>query len=635
MLHLDRFLIVKGEGVHDLWDFINAALGSNSPTETTMALHDSHHDIHHSEITGVEGDAAHEAYRKGLVDEETARIYHEGPSNPRYMDAFRRCVLAGAPLINSLVERQNVINASRGIHGMNAPFSNIMGKDYQVDAQWGHKPHALSVSDVKQSSGGRFIDPWDPQTRQLVTNIKSKKNLQGEGWLRPYSEALEERRGQSGPQHRKKTNDTIHPGLVHRNTIRIPDGNALVELWNTVKEAQTVAQQMGQDPTQAAHQALMQNKTFKKVTGGIHHRSFEETYGQYADHAAMFTPENRAVESSQQVDSVGDPTPDQQLMNTPLGQDLSGWAHPELHGQGWFDNLHIGGKNGHSQAGGGRTTGEKALQDLYGFSPEVASGVWDQAHAGKRKEGTFRQRWNHALANATMNQTGGVAPNWVPQGTPKPVAPSITTATPQAQAPPSDQQQPSQPPQNDTTKTVVQGEGMNPQQGGMSMTYPTASPPPVDNVVSAPPLSAGAFASPPPKNPATNPPPAVGMNNSLGAVSPPSTRRGIMDTAGEALGRLYGNLLPGGFFGKSETEKQQIEHYLEQVQIDIAKAELPVTTPMNANSPIDISMVAGRLKKSSSDITAIIHSRGDWRDIAKSFNVPHETVQEVKVIFNE
>ena len=110
-----------------------------------------------------------------------------------------------------------------------------------------------------------------------------------------------------------------------------------------------------------------------------------------------------------------------------------------------------------------------------------------------------------------------------------------------------------------------------------------------------------------------------------------------MDTAGEALGRLYGNLLPGGLFGKSETEKQQIEHYLEQVQIDIAKAELPITnvTPMNANSPIDISMVAGRLNKSSSDITAIIHSRGDWRDIAKSFNVPHETVQEVKVIFNE
>ena len=109
-----------------------------------------------------------------------------------------------------------------------------------------------------------------------------------------------------------------------------------------------------------------------------------------------------------------------------------------------------------------------------------------------------------------------------------------------------------------------------------------------------------------------------------------------MDSLGGALGRLYGNRFPGGIFGKSDGEKQQIEQYLEQVQIDIAKSELTISaTPMNPESPVDISIVAGRLKKTSSDITAIIYSRGDWRDIAKSFNVPHEAVQEVKVIFNE
>ena len=122
---------------------------------------------------------------------------------------------------------------------------------------------------------------------------------------------------------------------------------------------------MGQDPAQAAHQALMQNKTFKKVTGGIHHRSFEESYGQYADHAAMFTPENQGVDSSQQVDSVGDPTPDPQLMNTPLDQDLSGWAHPELHEQVGIRISTLAAGEGHSQAGGGRTKGEKALQDVW------------------------------------------------------------------------------------------------------------------------------------------------------------------------------------------------------------------------------------------------------------------------------
>ena len=110
-----------------------------------------------------------------------------------------------------------------------------------------------------------------------------------------------------------------------------------------------------------------------------------------------------------------------------------------------------------------------------------------------------------------------------------------------------------------------------------------------------------------------------------------------MDSLGEAMGRLYGRTFPGGLFGKSESEKEQIEHYLEQVQIDIAKAELLLqnNAQMNPESPIDISLVAGRLNKSSSDITAIINSRGDWRNIAKSFNVPHEVVQEVKVIFHE
>ena len=107
-----------------------------------------------------------------------------------------------------------------------------------------------------------------------------------------------------------------------------------------------------------------------------------------------------------------------------------------------------------------------------------------------------------------------------------------------------------------------------------------------------------------------------------------------MDALGEKLGRLYGSNFPGGLFGKSESEKQQIEEYLEKVQIDIAKTELPEPhTPMNSESPIDISLVAGQMNKSSSDITAIIYSRGDWRNIAKSFNIPHEEVQKVKVIF--
>ena len=128
----------------------------------------------------------------------------------------------------------------------------------------------------------------------------------------------------------------------------------------------------GSDPAQAAHQALMQNKTFKKVTGGIHHRSFEESYGQYADHAAMFTPENQGVDSSQQVDSVGDPTPDPQLMNTPLDQDLSVGRILNCMNRVGIRISTLAAKRAIRRRVAAGQRVKKALQDLYGFSPEEA-----------------------------------------------------------------------------------------------------------------------------------------------------------------------------------------------------------------------------------------------------------------------
>ena len=166
-----------------------------------------------------------------------------------------------------------------------------------------------------------------------------------------------------------------------------------------------------------------------------------------------------------------------------------------------------------------------------------------------------------------------------------PVAPSIATVTPQAPTPQPVQQPSSQPPQNDTTKPVVQGEGMNQQQGGMSMAYPTVASPPVDNVVSAPPLGPGAVAPPPPKTPTTNPPATIGMNNAFRGISSLDTARHNGYCWRSTRSSVW-KPVASGLFGKSETEKQQIEHYLEQVQIDIAKAELPITnvTPADANS---------------------------------------------------
>lgn len=622
-------MIRKGEGVHDLWDFINAAIAADNPSHVTALLADSHHELEHSDITGVEGDAAHEAYRKGLINDDSInRAYWEGPTNPRYMEAFRKLVLAGAPLINSLVDRQNLINQGRGIHPMNRPFEVGPTGGYKVNAQWGHKPHALSVSDAKRASGGQYINPWDPQTRTLITNIKSKKNLQGEGWLRPYAEALEERRSSSGVQGRKRTSETIHPGLVHRNAIRIPDGNALVELWNVAKTAAAQASSSGQDPVQAAHAALLENKTFRKVTGGIHHQPYAP--GKYSEQAMAQTLTEQGIPDEQQIDQMGDPTPSAALHDALVqGGDMSHFIHPELVEQGWYQKLHgpaAGGLRGYYKGGGGRASGVKALGEMHGMSEEEANAIYDAA-ANKTIHGrTYSDRWHNALAQHEMRD--GVKPTWVKDGMQLPGA--AQPLTNQTKAPPPDQAQQQQP--------VVQGEGMNQEQGGMQMVHPdTASIPPSMGEAPPPNMGAAATVPPPLQTNVAAPPNAINTGSALDGRPPAPTRRGFMDSLGEAMGRLYGRTFPGGLFGKSESEKEQIEHYLEQVQIDIAKAELLLqnNAQMNPESPIDISLVAGRLNKSSSDITAIINSRGDWRNIAKSFNVPHEVVQEVKVIFHE
>ena len=620
MLHLDRYIIQKGEGVFDLWDFINASLQANDAQSAQAMLNDSFHPIDHSDITGVEGDAAHEAFRKGLApSEEIARIYHEGPTNPQYMAAFRAMVLAGSPLINSCVEQQNKINASRGIVGMPLPFKNAKGTEYDVDVNWKHKPHAQSVHDTKVNGG--YINPWDPVTRQLITNVKSKGNQKGEGWLRPYAEALEARRSQSGVQNRKASSEVIHPGLVHRNVIAFKDRGALYHIFETIKGAQAQAQQSGQDPALAAHQALMQNKVFKKITGSIHHRSFEESYGKYSENA-MADPMVQQTKDEEQVDSVGDPTRSDSLtMAAADGKmNFKHFLHPELQDDSWYNKRGSGGKNGHYQAGGGMEQGVKALVEMHGMSEEEARGIYATAAAGTHQEGTYAQRWDAALAGHEMRD--GVAPKWANKQGHMPVNNNHLTTT-------ADQ------PVEALPDSVVQGEGMNPG-GGMQMVHPHTAPAPPQTVVSElPSMGPQTIASPPPNNPISRPPNAINATNALGGSLPASSRRGLMDALGEKLGRLYGSRFPGGLFGKSESEKQQIEEYLEKVQIDIAKAELSSPhTPMNSESPIDISLVAGQIKKSSSDITAIIYSRGDWRNIAKSFNIPHEEVQKVKVIFS-
>ena len=82
---------------------------------------------------------------------------------------------------------------------------------------------------------------------------------------------------------------------------------------------------------------------------------------------------------------------------------------------------------------------------------------------------------------------------------------------------------------------------------------------------------------------------------------------------------------------------------LENVQLDIAKKELIIPyqhqslmkSSLSINSIADVTRVGNTMKRPNFDIITVFHSRGDWDNLAKSFDMTKTEVQMVKVIFNE
>ena len=107
---------------------------------------------------------------------------------------------------------------------------------------------------------------------------------------------------------------------------------------------------------------------------------------------------------------------------------------------------------------------------------------------------------------------------------------------------------------------------------------------------------------------------------------------GIMDQIATILGRIAGNRT----ILRSE-DANQIEEYLENVQLELAKAVLEDVYDVPAfdiNSPTDIAMMGAHIQKPTADVISILFTKGDWRNIAKTIGIEHEQVQMVKVAFS-
>jgi hypothetical protein len=100
------------------------------------------------------------------------------------------------------------------------------------------------------------------------------------------------------------------------------------------------------------------------------------------------------------------------------------------------------------------------------------------------------------------------------------------------------------------------------------------------------------------------------------------------------LAELLGRLSASDIFYRSDEYRPVIEEYIEDVQMELAKAVIEDKLPikkMQVESPYDVAILSSQIQKPSSAVIAIYHTRGDWRNIAKTFGVPHDSVQLVKV----
>ena len=84
--------------------------------------------------------------------------------------------------------------------------------------------------------------------------------------------------------------------------------------------------------------------------------------------------------------------------------------------------------------------------------------------------------------------------------------------------------------------------------------------------------------------------------------------------------------------------REEVENALESVQMEMALQNDAVVkmlphVSMNPNKATDIAFVAGSIQRPSSDVVAILNSKGDWREMSKSMDVPLDVIQLVKVVF--
>ena len=635
--------IIKSEGIFDFDAFIASIMQND---DTSMAgyqnavygLNHNFDDFEGQQMNPYEADAIEMAIRSGKIDDNMGRIIHSGPETPGYAEAVQQALVVGRPLVNAAAERQIAINEEKGT-GFEKPQLPF-GPDGRLNAQYVMGNGATST--VNQQKAGMGIDGRMKQRKgegsfnpmlngKLVHSVLSGRDNRQEGWARWYEDGakqlnLVETRYKQDGQPRGDRRYVIPAHYVHKDVISINDKQLLTTIGNHIKGLQG----QGMAPEQIKADLTQQPFMFNALHHSNH--NYDSIHGRV----------DRKHQENQEIrDGLMMPTEDDDLdagYVAPGAQkpDAS-IIPPEAMGEAWASRA---GQSGYHPSKSKAAV--KGMMKHFGMEEEEASALLHRVYdkVGGGFQGNAQQRLYQALYQYEMDKHGGNLPDDHHYTGPRPpldgrgIEPGQPAAPPVVAQPPA---QPEQPPQPNIPAEAPVNPPAPPLPLGPQV---VARPPPMGNLAPKPQtINDNRFI------PETSPTyqamleRRAGINNQNPNI-PLSESKPVGPAVGDKLSRfaeLLGRASSSDIFRRSDEFKSEIEDYIEGVQVELAKTVIDDyhdIQKMDINSPLDIAIVSSRIQRPTTDVISIFHTRGDWRNIAKSFHISHEDVQLVKVALN-
>ncbi len=619
------FVISKSYVVADINQLISAMKahldqgGTLTPEAMSLIIANLHHNLDDMEenlMSPYEADAMEMAIRSGNLLDVYGRAYHAGPEDPNYEKALEEGFRIGKPMVNQAAKRQNDLNAQRGIGPVDLPFDEIGSNPavWKVNAK--HRGRVAATVNAQKNKDGSF-NPFHTKTGQLVTDIISGHSGRKEGYARWYEEAakqegfIEVRRNKSGKVADRKTY-VIPAHYINRDLVTINDKDMKNLIGYGAQDSYAEAHAQGFNDQQVADYMRQKFMNMPVVYYHSHmgHHNFDATHdrnSRKAEEARMI------LEDEEPMPMEGeDPS---QVTPPGVGNASEDILHPDL--EGYLKNLGKGSYNPLTK----KTTNKKLIGDIarsHDMDEDDVRAIIHNAYTPKGQRdvnapggrgGSTKQRILNAIYDHHMEKDG-YHPEWYN-------GPHVEISE--------------KPPETATESIVEPPVTETPQTTQMPLNEPPAhiprdppSPPPA----TLPPASAPkTLPYVPPWDPYT-----AGKEHIQSLQSRLDSLGGRTKLSG--LAELLGTLSTTDIFRRSDDLKPEIENYMESVQLELAKSVIDDLTPLGnlaVDSPLDVALLSSKVQMGTNDVITIFHTRGDWREIAKSFNIPHSSVQMVKV----